>query len=68
LPIENASLILEIDGKQFWVKVNAVGWVWKFYKIIFWEAFEFFSSIKKVQSFPVKIISKEALKIFSKLS
>jgi hypothetical protein len=25
LPIENASLILEIDGKQFWVKVNAVG-------------------------------------------
>lgn len=24
LPIENASLILEMDGKQFWVKVNIV--------------------------------------------
>lgn len=24
LPIENASLILELDGKQFWVKVNIV--------------------------------------------
>lgn len=25
LPIENASLILELDGKQFWVKVIVVG-------------------------------------------
>lgn len=24
LPIENASLILELDGKQFWVKVNVI--------------------------------------------
>ncbi len=30
LPIENASLVLEMDGKQFWVKVNVIEWVWDF--------------------------------------